>query len=679
LRVSIVVFALCLVVPDIAAQTPTAELASPPATAQHFTILSTAGKHGTSARWTNGDGTRMGRESLLLRGQAFELESTTHVGRDHMFEQVTIRGHTPNGDAGEVFVIEDGVASWKSPVDAGSAAYRAPAQYTCFGGPLDVTANAFEALLAAPDKSLALLPGGRARAERLATVTVGEGAMTKNVVAYAITGISNAPVAIWTDETGGFFAFVGVLSWMPVGYENTQPLLEKTQDEALAARSREIAQRFLQTSSEPVAFTHVRAFLDGSRFADEQTVLVEKGLIARIGPAGEIEVPKNAQVIDGDGKTLVPGLWDSHQHVADDASGSMLLALGITSVRDPGNVNALTMARAARRSKGELLGPHVYPSVLIDGKGPNTAQAGSVATSQDEALAIVRKAKADGFIAIKFYGTFNPAWVSATAAEAHRLGLHTHGHIPAGMRPTDAIADGYDEITHINFVMMQAMPESVVSKSNGMARFEGPARYAKDVDLDAEPMKSLIALMAERKTVVDPTLVAFESVLVPENGDLSPAYAPFLGTLPPALERGFRQGGFTVPSDLTRADYRASFAKLRDLVGALHAARVPIVAGTDGYGLELVRELELYVAAGLTPAEALASATIVPARLVNANDHTGSIQVGKSADLVLVDGNPQTNIGDLRRTTAVMIDGNLMDADALRAVSGFSRQPAALD
>ena len=146
----------------------------------------------------------------------------------------------------------------------------------------------------------------------------------------------------------------------------------------------------------------------------------------------------------------------------------------------------------------------------------------------------MRKAKAEGFTAIKIYGTFNPAWVTPTAAEAHRLGLHVHGHLPAGMRTAEAIADGYDEITHIYFVMMQAMPDAVVAKSNGMARFEGPGRYAKDVDLNAEPMKSLIATMAARKITVDPTLVVAESLYVPENGDLSPAYAPFVGTLPPA-------------------------------------------------------------------------------------------------------------------------------------------------
>ena len=100
--------------------------------------------------------------------------------------------------------------------------------------------------------------------------------------------------------------------------------------------------------------------------------------------------------------------------------------------------------------------------------------------------------------------------------------------------------------------------------------------------------------------MVDPTLVVVESLFVPENGDLSPAYAPYVGTLPPATERSFRQGGFQPEGGATRADFRASFHKLVELVGRLHRAGVPIVAGTDGSGLELVRELELYVQAGFS-------------------------------------------------------------------------------
>ena len=94
---------------------------------------------------------------------------------------------------------------------------------------------------------------------------------------------------------------------------------------------------------------------------------------------------------------------------------------------------------------------------------------------------------------VKFYGTFNPAWLPAAAAEAHRLGLHVSGHVPAGMRTLDAIEAGYDEVTHIYFMMMQAMPDEVVAVSNGIQRFQGPGRYAKDVDLDGEAIRKLIA------------------------------------------------------------------------------------------------------------------------------------------------------------------------------------------
>jgi imidazolonepropionase-like amidohydrolase len=618
----------------------------------------------------------MGRESMDLRGQIFELESSAHLGKDGMFDAVQVRGFTPNGDAAEQFSVADGKAAWRSPVDGGSANYAAPAMYAAFGGPMDLTAHLVEKLIAAPGKTLKLLPGGQLRAELLTTVTLG-GASKQRVTAYAVTGFANTPVPVWVDETGQFFAMVGSLSWMPDDQANAQALLQNAQDEALAKRSPGILKSLLQSPAGPVAFTHVRAFVDGGRFVDDETVIVDQGLIASVGPSAGAAVPQGARIIDGAGKTLVPGLWDSHMHFGDDASGPMLLALGITSARDPGNVNELTLARARRRAAGQLLMPHVYPSVLIDGKGPRTAQAASVATSLPEALTIVRKAKADGFVAIKIYGTFNPEWLPATIAEAHRLGLHVHGHLPAGVRPLQAIEAGYDEITHINFVMMQAMPDAVVAQSNGIARFEGPGRYAKDVDLEAEPMKSLIATMARRKITVDPTLVVYESLFVPENGDLSSAYAPYVGTLPPAVERGFRQGGFAVPPGLTRADYRRSFAKLAELVGALHRAGVPIVAGTDGTGLELVRELELYVAAGFTPAEALASATLAPARLVGVDAHTGSIAPGKTADLVLVDGDPERAIGDLRHTRIVVMDGKLMDADALRSAGGLAGRPAA--
>ena len=104
-------------------------------------------------------------------------------------------------------------------------------------------------------------------------------------------------------------------------------------------------------------------------------------------------------------------------------------------------------------------------------------------------------------------------------------------------------------------------------------------------------MWSLIALMAAKKTVVDPTLATFESRNALENGGLWPSYAPFVGTMPSLTERGFRQGGFETPPGVSRPDCRASFAKMLALCKALHDAGVPIVAGTDGFGTEIVREL----------------------------------------------------------------------------------------
>ena len=100
-----------------------------------------------------------------------------------------------------------------------------------------------------------------------------------------------------------------------------------------------------------------------------------------------------------------------------------------------------------------------------------------------------------------------PDWIAPAAAEAHRLGLHVNGHMPAGMRPIEAVRAGYDEITHINFIMMQAMPQEVVDKANTAARIEGPAKYGKDVDLDSPAMRAFYAELAERKTIVDPTIV----------------------------------------------------------------------------------------------------------------------------------------------------------------------------
>ncbi|MES2043447.1 MAG: amidohydrolase family protein [Pseudomonadota bacterium] len=661
---------------SVLAQVPADRLASPPADARHFIIESTGGKHGDSWSWTAPDGTRMARESMNLRGQVWEIDYRGVPGSDGMPADVAIHGVTPQGDAAETFTVSGGKAQWKSPIDAGDAAYATPAFYASFGGPMDTTAWFVERLLASPTKSLHLLPGGEAHAARLTSMTVGKGAAAQTVTLWAISGVGTTPLPVWADAQGKFFGLTTGIAWLPEAYAGEMQRMEAVQASAMAAQAPIIARAQVTVPKGAVAFTHVRLFdADGLRFLDDQSVLVARGVITAVGPARTVRVPTGARVIDGKGMTLVPGLWDCHMHVGDDYTGPQELSLGVTSVRDPGNNDTLTIERRGRIAAGKLLFPHVYPSSLIDGKGPYTAQVANVATSQAEAIALVRKAKANGFTGVKFYGTFNPAWLPATTAEAHRLGLHVHGHIPAGIRTSTAIADGYDEVTHINWIMMEAMPASVLPTDNGIGRFEGPGRYAKDVDLDGPALSGLVGTMARRHIYSDPTMVAFEGLYVPDNGELSPAYAPFVGTMPPTTERGFRSGGFVVPKDLTRADYRASWAKMVGLLTRMHKAGVPIVAGTDGSGIEIIRELEIYREAGFSPAEALAAATIVPARLVGQDRHTGSIKVGKTADLVLVQGDPSRRIGDLRQTRIVMLDGKLLDADALRRAAGFSGRP----
>ena len=124
------------------------------------------------------------------------------------------------------------------------------------------------------------------------------------------------------------------------------------------------------------------------------------------------------------------------------------------------------------------------------------------------------------------------------------------------MRTLDAINAGYDEITHIYFATMQAMPQEVVDKSNGLMRLLGPGKYFKDVDFNAEPTKTVIATMAKRGIVLDPTLVVVESVLMARAGTLGAAYRAYAGTLPPATERGFKTGPLPLPKDDFGGDRR---------------------------------------------------------------------------------------------------------------------------
>src|SRR6185312_11811156 len=138
-------------------------------------------------------------------------DSTGRPGADGMPAAIAIHGITPNGDAAETFTLSDGAARWKSPIDAGSAPYSAAAFYVAQGGPMDLTAWFLDALLARPDKTLTLLPGGKAHAEKLADAQVGSGAAQQTVTLWGVTGIGTSPLPIWSDADNHFFALsVGI-------------------------------------------------------------------------------------------------------------------------------------------------------------------------------------------------------------------------------------------------------------------------------------------------------------------------------------------------------------------------------------------------------------------------------------------------------------------------------------
>ncbi len=264
---------------------------------------------------------------------------------------------------------------------------------------------------------------------------------------------------------------------------------------------RDVAHRFLTPANlTPTLVDHVLLFDSvGGRYLPDQAVLVSGGKVAQVGPAGTINAPAGATLVDGRGKTLLPGLWDSHQHVGDDWNLLQNLATGMTNYRSPGSMIDEALSIQKRRASGDLLAPEGKVSVIIDRKDPLAAQGALTVTSADEAVEAVRKIKDAGLWGAKFYTSMKPEWIAPAAAEAHRLGLHVHGHVPAGMRPLEAVRAGYDELTHINFVLMQAMPQDVVDKANTAARLEGPAKYGKDVDLDSTGDEGILCRAREAR------------------------------------------------------------------------------------------------------------------------------------------------------------------------------------
>jgi imidazolonepropionase-like amidohydrolase len=574
----------------------------------------------------------------------------------------------------ERFSIADGEAAWQNKVEAGETRLERPAFYLSQSGtPAELPILA-KAALAAPAGTIDLLPSGEARAEILEERTVKNGESKKAVRLVALHGLGYQPATVWLDEAGDFFASVD--SWVtlaPSGWEAVAPELLAAQEDKLNALRRAQATRLRQLPKGPLLVEHANLFdAESGVMKPGSSVLVEGDAIRAVGTDGSLEVPAGTQRIDAAGRALVPGLWDMHSH-PESADGLLLLAAGVTGVRD-------MAAEPAKRERmrawdtGETLGPRIAYAGIVDGPGPFQGPTQVLADTEAEARAAVDAMADAGFILVKVYSSVKPELVPAIVDQAGKRGLRVGGHIPAGMTADRAVRAGYDEIQHMNMLFLNFMFDRVPD-TRTPARLTAVADGAADLDFDDPKTKDFIALLASKRITIDPTLQLFENLIVDRAGQVATAYAPIADRLPPTVRRGLLEGGLPVTPE-KEPHYRDSFAAMLRMLSELHEAGVPIVAGTDSLGgFALVRELELYVKAGIPAPEVLRMATLGAARAAGQAERLGSIEPGKLADFILVDGNPSADPAALRNLRLVVKDGVPLEPEAMWRELGIQPLP----
>lgn len=243
------------------------------------------------------------------------------------------------------------------------------------------------------------------------------------------------------------------------------------------------------------------------------------------------------------------------------------------------------------------------------------------------------------------------------------------GHVPSFMTAERAVNDGYDEIIHLNMIMLNFLGDTLDTRS--MGRFIKVAERAKNVNLNSPEVKRFVKLLKDKKIVVDPTAAIFEDMFTNEPGKLAAGYEPILSMFPPEFRRNLYRGGLPTMKG-HEAEYKQSYANMLGMLKLLHNNGITFVPGTDDFpGFALHRELELYAKAGVSNKEVLQKATILSARIAGKEQELGSIEVGKKANLILVDGDPVKNISDIRRVELTMKGGHVYDAKALYASYGF--------
>lgn len=442
--------------------------------------------------------------------------------------------------------------------------------------------------------------------------------------------------------------------------------------------------------------------IERNRLVPRRDVVIVGDRIVGIQAGGTARASKQGRVLDGSGKFLIPGLWDFHVHVfsapgEEDFALPLYIVNGITGVRDAGALRTLPEQQrvAAALSRGERIGPRlVLAGALIDGP-PGSWPGQMVAATPAEGRQRVREAKAAGWRFIKSYSLLAEPTYRAIADEARRQRLPLYGHIPESVRLETAVRAGHRSIEHFGRV------------TQACSSAEAPMIAANAAALrEPEPMPALMKVMAgHNKTTYDSWNAALCARVTRRLARAGTAVMPslmvsdfYLGkdpapddprllTVPQAVRAQWGQGDWRrqqMSPDMLEQGPRSVALDWRTFKLA-HDAGVMVLAGTDAafanpflfHGYTLHDELARYVQAGLTPQQALMTATVNPGRFLKQRDLAGRIAVYRKADLVLLDANPLADIAATRRIHAVVANGRLFDRVALDAMLRDVRERAA--
>ncbi|MRW93849.1 amidohydrolase family protein [Duganella sp. FT80W] len=594
--------------------------------------------------------------AVSSNGRGPKLKEQLVLGAGGMPSSWQINGNSlMGGDVQESMAYQDGTLRWTSQADSGERKLAAPGLY--IGNDTSPWALGMyaQALLKAPGLKLDVLPAGTLSLAKLRAVPLKHNGRALKLTAYVISGVTLVPKFLLLDDQQQLFAVLDDSLLVRGGFENHYQELKALGDalagEYLASLQQRLAHRFDGTVR--IRNVHVFDPASGQR-GPLSSVTYYRGVISTVAPEGS-EMEAADKEIDGKGGTLVPGLHDMHAHNTA-WSGLFYIAAGVTATRDMGNENPRLLELSRRTEAGELAGPDMIRAGFLEGRSDYSAALGFLPATLEEGKRDVRWYADHGYRWIKVYNSMNPAWVAPLAAEAHRLGLGVLGHVPAFATPDQMLEAGYDEVTHINQLMLGWLLKPGEDTRTPL-RLTALSRAA-DLQLDSAPVKHTVALMKQRNAGLDTTLSIVEQLMMSRTGEVAEGAAAYLEHLPIGYQRYRKRSYIKFKDDAEKQRYADAFAKVLETTGMLHREGIALWPGTDDpSGFLLHREIELYVKAGLTPAEALKIATLECERHFGRDQQYGSIERGKRADFLLVPGDPLQDLSLLHRIGMVVKGG----------------------